>query len=213
MSETPDRKFRGDITVALTGASGAQYGLRLLECLVQADYRLHILFSKAAQIVVGSETDCKLPGRPAEQTRVLTERLSARPGQVRAYGDEEWTSPLASGSGAPRTMIVCPCSMATISSIASGASDNLLERAADVVLKERGNLIIVPRETPFSAIHLENMLKLARLGVSIMPANPGFYNRPSSIGELVDFVVARVLDQVGVQHELVSRWGAAKHTP
>jgi 4-hydroxy-3-polyprenylbenzoate decarboxylase len=123
------------------------------------------------------------------------------------FGDEEWTSPLASGSGAPRKMVVCPATMATLSAIANGASENLLERAADVVIKERGDLVIVPRETPFSAIHLENMLKLARLGVSILPANPGFYNRPTKVDELVDFIVARVLDQLGVAHRLSRRWG------
>lgn len=195
------------VTVAMTGASGAQYGLRLIECLIQADYRVFLMFTRAAQVVVGSETDCRLPGRTAEQTRYLSERFKAREGQLRVFGDEEWTSPVASGSGAPRTMVVCPCSMATVSSIASGASDNLLERAADVVIKERGNLVIVPRETPFSPIHLENMLKLSRIGVTILPANPGFYTMPVEIAELVDFIVARVLDQIGVPHQLMQRWG------
>lgn len=195
------------VTVGLTGASGAQYGLRLLECLVRADYSVYVMFSKAAQIVVGSETDCKLPGRSVEQSRFLSGFLGARDGQVRVFGEEEWTCPAASGSGAPRTMVVCPCSMATISAIANGASENLLERAADVVLKERGNLIIVPRETPFSTIHLENMLTLSRMGVSILPANPGFYNRPQRVEEIVDFIVARVLDQIGVPNQLTHRWG------
>jgi 4-hydroxy-3-polyprenylbenzoate decarboxylase len=198
---------RRTISVGLTGASGAQYGLRLLECLVKADYSIYVMISKAAQIVVGSETDCKLPGRSVEQTRFLTSYLSARDGQVRVFGEEEWTCPAASGSGAPRTMVVCPCSMATISAIANGASENLLERAADVVLKERGNLIIVPRETPFSTIHLENMLRLSRMGVSILPANPGFYNRPQKIEEIVDFIVSRVLDQIGESNDLSRRWG------
>jgi flavin prenyltransferase len=198
------------VTVAMTGASGAQYGLRLIECLVQAQCRVFLMFTKAAQIVVGSETDCALPGRTAEQTRYLSSLFKAGEGQLRVFGDEEWTSPVASGSGAPRTMIVCPCSMATISAIAVGASDNLLERAADVVIKEGGKLVIVPRETPFSAIHLENMLKLARLGVSILPANPGFYHRPTQVEELVDFIVSRVLDQIGVENDLMARWGLAK---
>jgi len=195
------------VTLGLTGASGAQYGLRLLECLVQADYTVNVMFTRAAQIVVGSETDCKLPGRAAEQLRHLCALYKAREGQIRVYGEEEWTSPVASGSGAPRRMVVCPASMATVSAIATGASENLLERAADVVIKERGNLVIVPRETPFSAIHLENMLKLTRLGVTILPANPGFYNRPTQVEELVDFIVARVLDQLGIEHELMKRWG------
>jgi 4-hydroxy-3-polyprenylbenzoate decarboxylase len=165
------------------------------------------MFTKAAQIVVGSETDCKLPGRTAEQTRYLSQLYGARDGQLRVFGDEEWTSPVASGSGAPLRMVVCPASMATVSAIATGASENLLERAADVVIKERGNLVIVPRETPFSAIHLENMLKLSRLDVTILPANPGFYNRPARVEELVDFIVARVLDQFDIEHDLMKRWG------
>ena len=195
------------VTVGMTGASGAQYGLRLVECLLQADWTVYLTFTRAAQIVIGSETDCRLPGRTAEQTRHLSELFKAREGQLRVFGDEEWTSPLASGSGAPRRMVVCPATMATLSAIANGASENLLERAADVVIKERGDLVIVPRETPFSAIHLENMLKLARLGVSILPANPGFYNRPTTVDDLVDFIVARVLDQLGVAHRLSRRWG------
>lgn len=195
------------ITVGMTGASGAQYGLRLVECLVKADYQVFVMFTKAAQIVVGSETDCRLPGRTAEQTRYLSSLYGARDGQLRVYGDEEWTSPVASGSGAPRRMAVCPASMATVSAIACGASENLLERAADVVIKERGNLVIVPRETPFSAIHLENMLRLSRLGVTILPANPGFYNRPTQVEALVDFIVARVLDQFGIENDLMARWG------
>ncbi|MFO1455362.1 MAG: flavin prenyltransferase UbiX [Steroidobacteraceae bacterium] len=195
------------ITVGLTGASGAQYGLRLVECLVKADYQVLVMFTKAAQIVVGSETDCRLPGRTAEQTRYLSSLYGARDGQLRVYGDEEWTSPVASGSGAPRRMAVCPASMATVSAIACGASENLLERAADVVIKERGNLVIVPRETPFSPIHLENMLKLSRLGVTILPANPGFYNRPTQVEAMVDFIVARVLDQFGIANDLMARWG------
>lgn len=201
------RKDERIVTLGMTGASGAQYGLRLIECLVQADYSVYVMFTKAAQIVVGSETDCKLPGRTAEQTRHLSALYKAREGQIRVFGDEEWSSPVASGSGAPHRMVVCPASMATVSAIATGASENLLERAADVVIKERGNLVIVPRETPFSAIHLENMLKLSRLGVTILPANPGFYNRPAQVEELVDFIVARVLDQLDIEHDLMRRWG------
>lgn len=201
------RKDDRIVSVGLTGASGARYGLRLIECLIKADYTVYVMFTKAAQIVVGSETDCRLPGRTAEQTRYLSTLYGARDGQLRVFGDEEWTSPVASGSGAPLRMAVCPASMATVSAIANGASENLLERAADVVIKERGNLVIVPRETPFSTIHLENMLRLSRAGVSILPANPGFYNRPAQVEELVDFIVARVLDQFGIEHELMKRWG------
>ena len=126
------RKDERIVTVGMTGASGTQYGLRLVECLIKADYTVYLMFTKAAQIVVGSETDCKLPGRTAEQTRYLSSLYGAREGQLRVYGDEEWTSPVASGSGAPRRMVVCPASMATVSAIATGASENLLERAADL---------------------------------------------------------------------------------
>ena len=195
------------VSVGMTGASGTQYGLRLVECLLHADYQIYLMLTKAAQIVIGSETDLALPGRVAEQTRYLTKLYKAREGQLCVFGDEEWTSPVASGSGAPHVMVICPCSMATLSAIAAGASENLLERAADVVLKERGNLVLVPRETPFSAIHLENMLKLSRLGVSILPANPGFYNRPTKVEAIVDFVVARILDQLNIDHNLMQRWG------
>ena len=195
------------VTVGMTGASGAQYGLRLVECLVKADHQVYLMFTRAAQIVVGSETDCRLPGRTAEQTRYLSARFGARDGQLRVFGDEEWTSPVASGSGAPHRMVIFPASMATLSAVAAGASENLLERAADVVIKERGQLVIVPRETPFSPIHLENMLRLARLGVTILPANPGFYNRPTHVDELVDFIVSRILDQLDVPNDLMKRWG------
>jgi len=133
------------ITVALTGASGTQYGMRLIECLVRADHSVYVMFTKAAQIVVGSETEYKLPGRTAEQTRYLSSLFGAKDGQLRVFGDEEWTSPVASGSGAPRRMVVCPASMATVSAIATGASENLLERAADVVIKDHraeGNAVL-----------------------------------------------------------------------
>lgn len=195
------------VTLAMTGASGAQYGLRLLECLLAADRDVYLMVTKPALIVLGMEADQSLPGRPAEAARALVARYRARDGQLRVFGEEEWTAPVASGSGAPRTMVVCPCSMATVAAIAAGLSDTLLERAADVVIKERGTLVLVPRETPFSAIHLENMLKLARLGVVILPANPGFYHHPARIEELLDFVVARILDQIGVAHTLTPKWG------
>lgn len=201
------RKDERIVTVGMTGASGTQYGLRLVECLIKADYTVYLMFTKAAQIVVGSETDCKLPGRTAEQTRYLSTLYGARNGRGPLLIAVHPQLTLASGSGAPRRMVVCPASMATVSAIATGASENLLERAADVVIKERGHLVIVPRETPFSAIHLENMLKLSRLGVTILPANPGFYNQPTQVAELVDFIVARILDQLDVEHQLMKRWG------
>ena len=131
----------------------------------------------------------------------------ADPDKLAVYGREEWFAPVASGSNPPDAMIVCPCSMGTLAAIAQGLADNLIERAADVVLKEGRKLVLVPRETPFSAIHLENMLRLSRAGAVILPPSPGFYHHPQSVQDIVDFVVARVLDQIGVPHALMQRWG------
>ncbi len=197
------------IALAMTGASGAQYGLRLLESLVAAERPVYVMFSKTAQVVIGSETDLTLPGRVAEIERRLSEHYAAAPGQIRVFGQEEWTAPVASGSNAPAAMVVCPCSMATVASLAAGSSRTLIERAGDVMLKERRPLIVVPRETPFSVIHLENLLRLARAGATVMPANPGFYNRPTTVEELVDFMVARILDHLGIEQKLMKRWGEA----
>jgi 4-hydroxy-3-polyprenylbenzoate decarboxylase len=196
------------ITLAITGASGAQYGLRLLDCLLDANVRVDLMISAAAQVVIATETDVPLPGRADEQQQFLSERYNAKPGQLAVYGREQWTAPVASGSNTAQAMVVCPCSSATLSAMTSGASRDLIERAADVMLKEGRKLILLHREMPVSAIHLENMLKLAQLGVTIMPASPGFYHRPKSVDELIDFVVARVLDHLGIEHELVTRWGA-----
>ena len=135
----------------------------------------------------------------------------AEPDQLQVFGRDEWFAPIASGSNPPDAMVVCPCTMGTLAAIAAGLADNLIGRAADVVIKEGRKLILVPRETPFSAIHLENMLKLARLGVVILPANPGFYHHPQTVQDIVDFVVARILDQLAVPHQLLARWGETEH--
>lgn len=195
------------IALALTGASGAQYGLRLLEVLLRQEHRVQLMVSKPAQVVIGTETDWKLPGRVSEYAAFFSARFGTDPGLLSAHGPDEWTAACASGSNPPDAMAVCPCSMATLSSIAVGASRNLIERAADVAIKERRRLVLVPRETPFSAIHLENMLKLARLGVVILPPVPGFYHHPQTVDDMIDFVVARVLDHLGVPHSLGPRWG------
>jgi 4-hydroxy-3-polyprenylbenzoate decarboxylase len=198
------------ITLAITGASGSPYALRLLEQLVKADYKIFLLISSAAKVVFATEEDLKIPGKPEDASRFFSERFNAKEGQIRVCGKEEWFSPVASGSAAPKQMIVCPCSSGTLSSIAIGACNNLIDRAADVVIKERGQLILMPREMPFSTIHLENMLKLSQMGVTIMPAAPGFYHKPKSIEDLIDFVVARILDHIGVDQKLVERWGYGK---
>ncbi len=196
------------ISLAMTGASGAQYGLRLLEMLLKSRVNVYLMLSKPAQLVIGTETEYRLPSRVAEIESFLGKRFGAAPGQLRVFSMEQWTAPVASGTGAARCMVICPCSMATLSAVAVGASRSLIERAADVMIKEQRKLILVPRETPFSAIHLQNMLRLARLGVCILPANPGFYHRPGQITDLIDFVVARILDHVGIEHNLMLAWGS-----
>tara|TARA_R110000850_G_scaffold81506_8_gene175083 strand:+ start:7864 stop:8469 length:606 start_codon:yes stop_codon:yes gene_type:complete len=195
------------VTLAMTGASGAQYALRLLECLVKADVEVYFLISQAAQLVVATETDLTLPPKPQALELFLTAHYGAREGQIRVFGKQDWMAPVASGSGAPSAMVVCPCSTGSLSAIATGASNNLIERAADVALKERRKLILVPREAPFSTVHLENMLKLSQMGAVILPASPGFYHKPRSIDDLVDFVVARILNQLGIEQQLLARWG------
>ena len=195
------------ITLAMTGASGAPYGLRLLECLLAADYHVYFLISSAARVVMATEHSLKLPSGPDAMKAALVEHLGCNADNLTVCGKEDWFSPVASGSAAPKQMVVCPCSAGSVASIAHGISDNLIERAADVVLKERGQLIMVVRETPFSTLHLENMLKLSQMGSTIMPAAPGFYHQPKSIEDLIDFMVARILDHLGVQQGLVPRWG------
>ena len=195
------------ICVALTGASGIQYGLRLVQQLISTARPLYLLYSQAAQVVARMEAGFELPSQPAEAERMLAERFSAAPGQLRVFGRQQWTAPVASGSNPPRAMVVCPCTTGTLASIANGICDDLIDRAADVMLKEGRKLILVVRETPFSVIHLENMLKLAQAGATIMPANPGFYYNPRTTDEVVDFMVARILDHLEVPHALLPRWG------
>jgi 4-hydroxy-3-polyprenylbenzoate decarboxylase len=201
------------ITLAFTGASGMPFGLRLLDCLIAAGTRVYLLYSPAAQVVAKQECDLVLPAQPREAVRLLGERYRAATDQLLVFGREEWMAPVASGSNPADAMAVCPCSMGTLGALAGGLADNLIERAADVMLKERRPLVLVPRETPLSAIHLENMLKLARAGAVILPPAPGFYAHPRTIEDIVDFVVARVLDQLGVAHALMERWGAARVAP
>jgi 4-hydroxy-3-polyprenylbenzoate decarboxylase len=191
------------IVFAITGASGAPYAIRLLEQLIKA--------RRAVQLVISShglrllETECGV-----QSAAELRERVGASgwDEHVTVFDDANRGAAPASGSALNAGMVICPCSMGTLSAISSGASRSLVERAADVALKERRPLVLVPRESPLSAIHLENMLRVTRAGAVVLPASPGFYHRPTSIDELVDFVVARVLDHFDVEHELVRRWGA-----
>ncbi len=195
------------ITLALTGASGSAYGLRVLDCLLRLGRPVDLLLSDAAQIVIATETEWRPPSDPALIGAYFADRLHADPGLLRAFGRHDWMAPVASGSNPNAAMVICPCSGGATSAIAAGASDTLIERAADVMLKENRPLILVVRETPLSAIHLENLLKLARLGVTVMPASPGFYHRPQRVEDLVDFIAARVLDHLNVEHDLIQRWG------
>ena len=191
------------IVVAITGASGAPYAVRLLQQLVERRQRVSLIVSDHGVRLLATEMGIA-------SVEALRERVGAEPWDATfgVYDDRDRGAAPASGSSLSAGMVICPCSMGTISAIAVGASRSLVERAADVALKERRRLIVVPRETPYSAIHLENMLTLTRAGAVVMPASPGFYHRPTSIDDLVDFVVARVLDHLGVDHSLVPRWGA-----
>lgn len=198
------------VNLAFTGASGAQYGLRLLQCLVASECRVHVMISRAAQVVIATETDLKLPGSPPAMEQCLSDFANAKPGQVRVFGREDWFAPPASGSGEKAPLVVCPCSTGTLSALATGASNNLIERAGDVALKERRPLILVTREAPLSEVHLENMLRLTRMGAVVMPASPGFYHDPKTIDDLVDFIVARILDHLDLPQRLMPRWGEAR---
>lgn len=200
------------VTVGLTGASGLAYGLRLIECLVAASVRVGVLYSQAAQMVAKQELDLVLPSRPQEAAQLLAERFRATDGQLAVYGRDDWYAPIASGSNPADAMVICPCSMGTLAAVAGGLADNLIERAADVALKEKRPLILVPRETPLSLLHLENMTRLARAGAIMLPANPGFYHRPASVEAIVDFVVARILDHLHIPHTLMARWGRTNAT-
>ena len=195
------------VTLAMTGASGAEYTLRLIQVLLRNHIQIQFISSQPGQIVMGMETKLKLTGSPQKMHQTIVDYFSADPELIQVYSRDQWTAPPASGSSVADAMVVCPCTMGSLASIAVGSSDNLIHRAADVAIKERKTLILVPRETPFSAVHLENMLKLARLGVVILPPNPGFYHGVSEVSELVDFIVARILDQLGIDNDLSPRWG------
>ncbi len=195
------------VTLAITGASGAQYGLRLLQCLLAADCKVYLMISSAAEVVIRTETDLDLPRELEDQQAMLCSLYGADEDQLQLLARDDWFAAVASGSSSPSSMVICPASGGTLSAIAHGASNNLIERAADVALKERRKLIVVPREAPYSEVHLANMLKLTQMGVIVLPASPGFYMQPQSVEELVDFIVARILDQLGVTQDLMPRWG------
>lgn len=194
------------VFVALTGASGSIYGIRLMEELLKQGFLLTVTASESGQMVCREETGLDLGGDGPAATARLCAHLGVKLG-VEVVANDNLFACAASGSAAPAAMVVAPCSMGTLARIAGGTSGNLIERAADVMLKEHRPLLLVPRETPLSEIHLENMLKLARAGVRIVPAMPGFYHKPETVDDLVNFIVGKVLDQLGIANELFKRWG------
>jgi 4-hydroxy-3-polyprenylbenzoate decarboxylase len=217
-----------NVVLAITGASGSAYALRLAQVLLAAGKQLHLVVSGAARQVIAREMNAEFPGNnaaPEEWSAMIRATLTGpiasnwgfrtladlepeQPhGSVRVYGTSDYSAGIASGSFRTSGMVICPCSMGTLSAIANGASTNLIQRAADVHLKERRPLLLVPRETPLSLIQLENMTRLSRAGATIMPSMPGFYHNPVLIADLVDFVVARILDHLQIEHTLVERWG------
>jgi len=193
-----------ELAVGITGASGAIYGVRLVQELLQGGHTVHLMITEAGWQVFRDELDWETSDREA----LLAEKLlGERPGRLHVWGLRDFSCPVASGSHRGDGMIVIPCSMGTLSGIAHGASGNLLERSADVMLKEGRRLVLVPRETPLNAIHLENMLKLSRLGVKILPAMPGYYHKPQTMEDLIHFVVGKALDALDIPHSLFRRWG------
>ncbi|MFC9709945.1 UbiX family flavin prenyltransferase [Paenibacillus sp. NPDC056933] len=191
------------LVVGITGASGSIYGIRLIETLLDLDYTVHLVISNAGWRVLKEEMDWDITNRD----RVLEEKFGKRAGSLIYHPVSDIGASIASGSFLAEGMIIMPCSMGTLSSIAQGSSDNLMSRAADVMMKEGRTLILVPRETPLHAIHLENMLKLSRLGVRMIPAMPAFYYKPQTMDELILFLVGKVLDSLRIPHQLFTRWG------
>ncbi len=193
------------LIVAITGASGSIYGLRLIEELLKSEYGIYLVISKQAFSIIKSETGVNWVGKTdSEREKKIQKYFSSK--NIKYYNEDNLSAPISSGSFVTDGMFVVPCSMKTLSGIANGYANNLIERAADVMLKEGRGLILVPREMPFNAIHLENMLKLARLGVKIAPPIPAFYNKPEDINDIVDFVVGKILDSSGVDNKLFKRW-------
>jgi len=193
--------------VGISGASGAPYALRLLQALVKGGHSVYVSISGDGLSIIHDETGLKLKGGETEVRSALEKHLKAKKGQVNYFDENNMYAPIASGSVKVDAMVVIPCSMKTLAAIAQGYASTLIERAADVTLKEKRKLIIVPRETPLSAVHLRNMLTLAELGCHIIPAMPAFYHHPERVSDMVDFIVGRVLDSMGIENDLSPRWG------
>lgn len=195
------------IAIGITGASGSIYAVRLLEELLKQEVELHLVMSDAAKVVFATELDLTIPQDLTASKEFFYKKFNTDSQKLKIYDAKDWFSPIASGSANINAMLIVPCSSGALSAIATGASNNLMERGADVCLKERRKLILLTRETPLNQIHLENMLKITQMGGIIMPASPGFYNNPKQIGDLIDFIVARILAQLGLEQKLVNAWG------
>jgi 4-hydroxy-3-polyprenylbenzoate decarboxylase len=194
-------------TIAITGASGALYAYRLLQVLVKAGHSIYLSISGDGLTILNDEANLLLKGSETDIQYAFEKHFGAKKGQIAYFDEDNMYAPIASGSARVDAMVVIPCSMKALASLANGFASNLIERAADVMMKEKRPLIIVPRETPLSTIHLRNMLRLAEVGCRIIPAMPAFYHRPKEISDLVDFLVGRVLDNLGIENDLSPRWG------
>jgi len=196
-----------DLVMAMTGASGMPYGVRLLEVLLAAGRTIHLTLSPAAVQVIEQELDRRVRLDRFELKELLGDQ--ANPEQVRYYRYMDFRAGIASGSFLTGGMVICPCSMGTLAGIAHGLSQNLIHRAADVHLKERRRLVLVPRETPLNVVQLKNMTACVEAGAVVLPAMPAFYTRPQTLADAVDFIVGRICDQLGVEHSLLKRWGTS----
>lgn len=195
------------VIVAMTGASGAAYGFRLIEKLLEINHPVHLMFSKAALMVIQMELGLSLSNKPKVIEEKLKSHFNYQGNALTVFAEQDWLAPPASGSAKSKGMVIIPCTTGTLGAIAAGVSNCLINRSADVCLKEKNKLILLVRETPFSSLHLENMLKLSQAGATIMPANPGFYHDPKSIDDIIDFMVARVLDHLDIAQNLLAEWG------
>lgn len=198
-----------NIVVGITGASGSIYGLRLIEELLTAGMHVTVLLTNAGRQVLAFETGLEIADDKQQGLQQLKEYFKGDD-NLTYFPLNDFFAPVASGSSSPDAVVICPCSMGTLGRIAAGLSDNLLERVADVALKENQKLLLVPRETPFNQIHLENLLRLSKAGAQILPAMPGFYQQPETVADLVNFLVGKILDNLAIEHQLFKRWGTEK---
>jgi len=196
----------GTYTIAITGASGSKYGVRLLKYLLEKGHKVYLTITKEGGLILKEEMGFDWQGREKEIEKKIKRDLKLREASLYYFNEDNLSAPISSGSAKVEAMVIIPCSMKTLSGVACGYANNLVGRAADVMIKEGRTLILVPRETPLNSIHLRNMLILSEMGVKIIPAMPAFYNSPKNINDLVDFMVGKVLDFLGIENNLFKRW-------